>query len=50
MSKAHYEAELKISSKGPTDSKASVCTETVDNEKLPNMTPEMEIQVYYFVY
>lgn len=49
MSKAHYEAELKsakenkkISSK---DSKASVCTVTVDNEKLPNMTPEMQIQV-----
>ncbi|XP_016379071.1 glomulin, FKBP associated protein a [Sinocyclocheilus rhinocerous] len=49
MSKAHYEAELKsakenkkISSK---DSKASVCTVTVDNEKLHNMTPEMQIQV-----
>ncbi|XP_052404136.1 glomulin, FKBP associated protein a [Carassius gibelio] len=49
MSKAHYEAELKsvkenkkISSK---DTKASVCTVTVDNEKLPNMTPEMQIQV-----
>uniref|UniRef100_A0A672T9E4 Glomulin, FKBP associated protein a n=1 Tax=Sinocyclocheilus grahami TaxID=75366 RepID=A0A672T9E4_SINGR len=38
MSKAHYEAELK-------NSKASVCTVTVDNEKLPNMTPEMQIQV-----
>lgn len=48
MSKAHYEAELKstkankISSK---DSKASVCSVTVDNKKLPNMTPEMQIQV-----
>ncbi|KAL1280095.1 hypothetical protein QQF64_014695 [Cirrhinus molitorella] len=49
MSKAHYEAELKsvkenkkISSK---DSKASVCTVTVDHEKLPHMTPEMQIQV-----
>ncbi|XP_073704925.1 glomulin, FKBP associated protein a [Garra rufa] len=49
MSKAHYEAELKsakenkkISSK---DSKASVCTVTVENEKLPNMTPEIQIQV-----
>lgn len=49
MSKAHYEAELKsmkankkITSK---DSQASVCTLTVDNEKLPNMTPEMQIQV-----
>lgn len=49
MSKAHYEAELKstkenkkISSK---DAKASVCTVSVDNEKLPNMTPEMQIQV-----
>ncbi|KAF4117046.1 glomulin, FKBP associated protein a [Onychostoma macrolepis] len=49
MSKAHYEAELKsakenkkISSK---DSKTSVCSVTVDNEKLPNMTPEMQIQV-----
>ncbi|KAI2667422.1 Glomulin [Labeo rohita] len=38
MSKAHYEAELK-------NSKASVCTVTVDNEELPNMTPEMQIQV-----
>ncbi|XP_077075134.1 glomulin, FKBP associated protein a [Siphateles boraxobius] len=49
MSKAHYEAELKsmkankkITSK---DTQASVCTLTVDNEKLPNMTPEMQIQV-----
>uniref|UniRef100_A0A8C1BSH6 Glomulin, FKBP associated protein a n=1 Tax=Cyprinus carpio carpio TaxID=630221 RepID=A0A8C1BSH6_CYPCA len=51
MSKAHYEAELKsakenkkISSKGAIHS-SSVCTVTVDNEKLPNMTPEMQIQV-----
>lgn len=33
-----------------TDPQASVCTLTVDNEKLPNMTPEMQIQVYYFVH
>ncbi|TRY87518.1 hypothetical protein DNTS_007083 [Danionella cerebrum] len=49
MSKAHYEAELKstkenkkISSK---DSKMSICSVTVGNENLPNMTPEMQLQV-----
>ncbi|KAI7810164.1 glomulin, FKBP associated protein a isoform X1 [Triplophysa rosa] len=49
MSKAHYEAELKstkdnkkLSSK---DSKTRTCTVTVGNEKLPNMSPEMQIQV-----
>ncbi|XP_050985746.1 glomulin, FKBP associated protein a [Labeo rohita] len=49
MSKAHYEAELKSTKENKKihskDSKASVCTVTVDNEELPNMTPEMQIQV-----
>ncbi|XP_030630198.1 glomulin, FKBP associated protein a [Chanos chanos] len=49
MSKAHYEAELnsaKDSKKSSTgESKTPVCTVTVGDEKLPSMTPEMQIQV-----
>ncbi|KAL7842018.1 hypothetical protein SRHO_G00237070 [Serrasalmus rhombeus] len=49
MSKAHYEAELKNAKENKkssgTESKAAACTVTVENEKLPNMTPEMQLQV-----
>ncbi|KAF7692319.1 glomulin, FKBP associated protein a [Silurus meridionalis] len=48
MSRAHYEAELK-STKGKNnttaDSKAPACTVTVGNNTLPDMTPEMQLQV-----
>ncbi|XP_069049985.1 glomulin, FKBP associated protein a [Lepisosteus oculatus] len=51
MSKAHYEAELKSTKeikklKGQKESRP-VCTVTVGNEKLPNMTPEMQVQVLH---
>ncbi|KAJ8357537.1 hypothetical protein SKAU_G00203310 [Synaphobranchus kaupii] len=53
MSKAHYEAELKntkesrrVKAKELRES-APVCSLTVGNEKLPNMTPEMQIQVLH---
>lgn len=49
MSKAHYEAELRSTKEnrkiGLKEAKASVCSVTVGNEKLPNMTPETQIQV-----
>ncbi|XP_051555306.1 glomulin-like [Myxocyprinus asiaticus] len=48
MSKAHYEAELrstKENRRSSKDSKTPVCSVSVGNEKLPNMTPEMQIQV-----
>ncbi|XP_076838140.1 glomulin, FKBP associated protein a isoform X2 [Brachyhypopomus gauderio] len=48
MSRAHYEAELKRTKEhkdNPTESKSPVCTISVDNEKIPNMTPEMQTQV-----
>lgn len=49
MSKAHYEAELRSTKENKKsslkESKTSVCSVTVGNEKLPNMTPEMQIQV-----
>ncbi|XP_051556412.1 glomulin-like [Myxocyprinus asiaticus] len=47
MSKAHYEAELKSTkeNRSSKDSKAPDYTVSVGNEKLPNMTPEMQIQV-----
>ncbi|XP_072524625.1 glomulin, FKBP associated protein a [Salminus brasiliensis] len=49
MSKAHYEAELKNAKENKkssgTESKAPACTVTVGNESLPNMTPEMQLQV-----
>ncbi|KAI5092602.1 glomulin isoform X1, partial [Silurus meridionalis] len=51
MSRAHYEAELK-STKGKKNttaglrhSKAPACTVTVGNNTLPDMTPEMQLQV-----
>ncbi|MBN3298578.1 GLMN protein, partial [Amia calva] len=49
MSRAHYEAELKSTKenkklKGSAESK---CTVTVGNETLPNMTPEMQLQVLH---
>ncbi|KAG5847631.1 glomulin, FKBP associated protein a [Anguilla anguilla] len=53
MSKAHYEAELKstrdnrkVKVKELKES-APACSVTVGNEKLPNMTPEMQIQVLH---
>ncbi|XP_022534321.1 glomulin, FKBP associated protein a isoform X1 [Astyanax mexicanus] len=49
MSKAHYEAELKSAKENKrssgTEAKAPTCTVTVGNESLPNMTPEMQLQV-----
>lgn len=49
MSKAHYEAELKNAKENKrssgTEAKAPTCTVTVGNESLPNMTPEMQLQV-----
>ncbi|XP_036410423.1 glomulin, FKBP associated protein a [Megalops cyprinoides] len=51
MSKAHYEAELKSTKENrrvkAKESKATspVCNVTVGTETLPNMTPEMQIQV-----
>uniref|UniRef100_A0AAR2KQ46 Glomulin, FKBP associated protein a n=1 Tax=Pygocentrus nattereri TaxID=42514 RepID=A0AAR2KQ46_PYGNA len=42
MSKAHYEAELKNAKE---NKKSTACTVTVENERLPNMTPEMQLQV-----
>uniref|UniRef100_A0AAR2JJ46 Glomulin, FKBP associated protein a n=1 Tax=Pygocentrus nattereri TaxID=42514 RepID=A0AAR2JJ46_PYGNA len=52
MSKAHYEAELKNAKENKkssgTESKAAACTVTVENERLPNMTPEMQLQVKVF--
>ncbi|KAI4894108.1 hypothetical protein NFI96_020161, partial [Prochilodus magdalenae] len=49
MSKAHYEAELKSVKENRKSSgagsKAAACTVTVGNETLPNMTPEMQLQV-----
>ncbi|XP_053326222.1 glomulin [Spea bombifrons] len=47
MSRAHYEAEMKNTNekrKG-AHSKKSVCTVTVGGETLPDMTPEMQLQV-----
>ncbi|XP_066508152.1 glomulin-like [Hoplias malabaricus] len=48
MSKAHYEAELKSTKENKssrTESKSVSCTVSVGNERLPNMTPEMQLQV-----
>ncbi|MCI4391032.1 hypothetical protein PGIGA_G00129620 [Pangasianodon gigas] len=49
MSRAHYEAELKSMKEkkknSTADSKAPACMVTVGNETLPNMTPEMQLQV-----
>ncbi|MEE6494522.1 hypothetical protein FKM82_001776 [Ascaphus truei] len=47
MSKAHYQAELKSTheqKKGPRTKKA-VCTVTAGGNTLPDMTPEMQLQV-----
>ncbi|KAM8930035.1 glomulin [Pelodytes ibericus] len=47
MSRAHYEAEMKSTiekKKGP-HSKNTVCTVTAGGNKLPDMTPEMQLQV-----
>ncbi|XP_046882931.1 glomulin, FKBP associated protein a isoform X2 [Hypomesus transpacificus] len=53
MSKAHYEAELR-STKDSQRTNArgsqiqdSVCSVNVGSEKLPNMTPEMQLQVLH---
>ncbi|TST47741.1 Glomulin [Bagarius yarrelli] len=49
MSRAHYEAELKSTkekkSSSTADSRAPACTVSVGGETLPNMTPEMQLQV-----
>ncbi|XP_041751682.1 glomulin, FKBP associated protein a isoform X1 [Coregonus clupeaformis] len=55
MSKAHYEAELqntkdnskKTNAKAESQTQESVCSLTVGNEKMPNMTPEMQLQVLH---
>ncbi|XP_038820155.1 glomulin, FKBP associated protein a isoform X3 [Salvelinus namaycush] len=55
MSKAHYEAELqntkdnskKTNAKAESQIQESVCSLTVGNEKMPNMTPEMQLQVLH---
>ncbi|KAM9439201.1 glomulin, FKBP associated protein a isoform 1-T2 [Clarias gariepinus] len=49
MSRAHYEAELRSTKEkrknSAAESKAPACTVTVGNDTLPNMTPEMQLQV-----
>ncbi|KAG9343303.1 hypothetical protein JZ751_014284 [Albula glossodonta] len=51
MSRAHYEAELKSIKENrrvkarELKENSPVCSVTVGNEKLPNMTPEMQLQV-----
>ncbi|OCT85171.1 hypothetical protein XELAEV_18023335mg [Xenopus laevis] len=47
MSKAHYEAEMKSASekKKGLHSKKAICSVTVGENKLPDMTPEMQLQV-----
>ncbi|XP_058274675.1 glomulin, FKBP associated protein a isoform X1 [Hemibagrus wyckioides] len=50
MSRAHYEAELKSTKEkkrknSAAESKVPTCTVTVGNDTLPNMTPEMQLQV-----
>ncbi|CAB1317766.1 unnamed protein product [Coregonus sp. 'balchen'] len=54
MSKAHYEAELqntkdnsKKTNAKESQTQESVCSLTVGNEKMPNMTPEMQLQVLH---
>uniref|UniRef100_A0A8C7GR69 Glomulin, FKBP associated protein a n=1 Tax=Oncorhynchus kisutch TaxID=8019 RepID=A0A8C7GR69_ONCKI len=54
MSKAHYEAELqntkdnsKKTNAKVSQTQESVCSLTVGNEKMPNMTPEMQLQVLH---
>ncbi|KAJ8274296.1 hypothetical protein COCON_G00089210 [Conger conger] len=53
MSKAHYEAELKSTRESrrvkakELREHAPVCNVTVGNDKLPNMTPETQIQVLH---
>ncbi|KAM4722403.1 glomulin [Rhinophrynus dorsalis] len=47
MSKAHYEAEIKSTiekNKGPKTKKA-ICSVTAGGNNLPDMTPEMQLQV-----
>uniref|UniRef100_A0A8C5QZT1 Glomulin, FKBP associated protein n=1 Tax=Leptobrachium leishanense TaxID=445787 RepID=A0A8C5QZT1_9ANUR len=47
LSRAHYEAELRSTNekKKGTHSKKPVCTVTAGGEMLPDMTPEMQLQV-----
>ncbi|KAE8610625.1 hypothetical protein XENTR_v10012186 [Xenopus tropicalis] len=47
MSKAHYEAEVKstIEKKKGSHAKKAICSVTVGENKLPDMTPEMQLQV-----
>ncbi|XP_064848394.1 glomulin, FKBP associated protein a isoform X2 [Oncorhynchus masou masou] len=54
MSKAHYEAELqntkdnsKKTNAKESQTQESVCSLTVGNEKMPNMTPVMQLQVLH---
>uniref|UniRef100_A0A8C7UDU3 Glomulin, FKBP associated protein a n=1 Tax=Oncorhynchus mykiss TaxID=8022 RepID=A0A8C7UDU3_ONCMY len=47
MSKAHYEAELQNTKDNSKKTNAKVCSLTVGNEKMPNMTPEMQLQVLH---
>ncbi|NWI11206.1 GLMN protein, partial [Crypturellus soui] len=47
MSKAHYEAEIKNKKENRRDSNSlnTICSLTVSGEKMPAMTPEMQLQV-----
>uniref|UniRef100_A0A3P8YSY3 Glomulin, FKBP associated protein a n=1 Tax=Esox lucius TaxID=8010 RepID=A0A3P8YSY3_ESOLU len=47
MSKAHYEAELSNTKENSKLAQESVCSLTVGNEKMPDMTPEMQLQVLH---
>ncbi|KAL0966695.1 hypothetical protein UPYG_G00298550 [Umbra pygmaea] len=54
MSKAHYEAELsntkeksRKTNTNDSQTQESLCSLTVGNEKMPNMTPEMQLQVLH---
>ncbi|XP_062047716.1 glomulin [Lepus europaeus] len=49
MSKAHYEAEIKNSQENSqaTQKSKDLCSITVGGEKMPNMPPEMQLQVLH---
>lgn len=49
MSKAHYEAEIKNSQENSQERQKSkeLCSLTVGGEEMPNMPPEMQLQVLH---
>ncbi|KAG5286875.1 hypothetical protein AALO_G00019720 [Alosa alosa] len=50
MSKAHYQVELKntqVKDRNKENDSGAVCTITVGNEILPNLTPELQIQALH---